>query len=982
MTPERWQQVKELLAAVLEQRPESRRSFLEQAIDGDEELRAEVESLLSHQEAGDSIVDSPRISSQISLARAITDEFLSGPSSWLATEQERELREISHVGPYKIISHLGQGGVGSVFLAERDTAEYRRRVALKLIRRGMDTDFVVLRFRNERQILAALDHPNIARLIDGGTTENDRPYLVMEYVEGTAIDTYCDEHALNIEERLKLFQQVCAAVHYAHQHLVIHRDIKPSNILVTKDGVPKLLDFGIAKLLTPELAAQTLDPTLTAMRLLTPAYASPEQIKGGPITTASDVYSLGVLLHELLTGHKPYSVESRTPLDIMKAVLEQDATKPSTAAMMIQTGTNGDDSPSTTLTPESISKARSATPDGLRRRLRGDLDNIVLMALRKDPLRRYTSVQQFSEDISRHLDGLPVIARPDTFSYRAGKFIRRNRIAVGAAAIVLLILVGGILAINQQRQRAERRFNDVRKLARSVVFDYHDAIANLPGSTPARQRMVKDALEYLDSLTSEASGDRTLQRELAAAYQKIGDVQGNSNMANLGDTAGALLSYQKSLAMRRSLVNAEPANKELQLELVESYERIGDVLRVTGEVHKADESYQLAIALLEKLPTDELQQRKLADLLYRDGNLKSYPRTSNLGDTQGGLESHQRALDIRERLAQTNPIDVDLQVDLAESHRSLANIRASAGNNPLHSEPNARRAVTIAQELVAREPSHSRALRVLTEAQDALARILLLKRQLPEALTLCLESLRNAERLVAIDPRNMQARQDLASGHMLAGNIFLQSSDTAKALEHHHKSLEMNQAMAADDPNNDAANRWISQNYMNIATTLRDAGKLEEALRNFRQALSVSERLYESNSNDNQAIQQLARLFSHMGDLLWQTGHENEALANLQRSLELSERVIARDSGNDRIRRVMALNYFYLGEIYSRRAARTKKSEERQQHLRESCAAYQKSLELYAEVRSRGLLPKEAADQADQLPRKLAACDAAQAKQR
>ena len=279
----------------------------------------------------------------------------------------------------------------------------------------------------------ALDHPNIARLLDGGTTENDRPYLVMEYVEGLPIDHYCDRHTLGTEDRLKLFQRVCAAVHYAHQHLVIHRDIKPTNILVTKEGVPKLLDFGIAKLLTPELAAQTLDPTLTAMRLLTPAYASPEQIKGQPITTATDVYSLGVLLHELLTGHKPYRVDSRAPLEVMKAVLEKEATKPSSSVDF-------------SLRPPSQAKAYAT----LRRRLRGDLDNIVLTALRKDPQRRYASVQQFSEDIRRHLKGLPVIARADTLGYRASKFIRRNRISVAAAAMILITLVGG----NHRRQSA------------------------------------------------------------------------------------------------------------------------------------------------------------------------------------------------------------------------------------------------------------------------------------------------------------------------------------------------------------------------------------------------------------------------------------------------------------------------------------------------------------------------------------------------
>ena len=829
MTPERWQQVKDLLAAAMEQPADNRRAFLDERVNGDEELRTEIESLLAHEEAGDNVIDSPKIASHISLAHAIKDEFsAAGLADSDEREDDAEILKVSRVGPYKIIRELGRGGVGSVLLGERDDHEYRQQVAIKLIRRGMDTDFVVRRFRNERQILAALEHANIAGLIDGGTTENDRPYLVMEYVEGKQIDVYCDEQKLSTEERLKIFQQVCAAVHYAHQRLIIHRDLKPSNILVTKEGTPKLLDFGIAKLLTPELAAQTLDPTLTAMRLLTPAYASPEQIRGAHITIATDVYSLGVLLHELLTGHKPYPADSRAPLEMMQAVLEKEATKPSTAVMIAETRTNGEGAAATIITPESVSKSRNTTPENLRRRLRGDLDNIVLMALRKDPQRRYASVQQFSEDIRRHLKGLPVIARNDTFGYRAAKFIRRNRIAVAAAAMILLTLVGGIVAVNQQRRRAERRFNDVRKLANSVVFDYHDAIADLPGSTPARQRMVKDALEYLDSLANEASGDRTLQRELAAAYQKIGDVQGNSNMANLGDTAGALASYRRSLAIRELLARQDPADLEMQTDLVESHERIGDVLRVTGAVDEAEKSYQQAITLLEKTsaPNDQRRRQKLADLLYRVGNLKGYARTSNLGDTKGAVEFHRRAIALREELSSENPNDINLLVDLAESHRSLANVLASGASDLTSAEPHARKAVAVAESLAQQRPTHARALRVITEAQDALARILLLRGEIDDALKVCLESLRNAERSLAVDPKNMQARQDLASGYTLAGNIYLRLRDTANAIRHHRQALSMNEAMAADDPKNESVARWIGQNYMNLGMTLAAARDL------------------------------------------------------------------------------------------------------------------------------------------------------------
>src|SRR5919197_1314559 len=295
MTPERWQQIKAVLAAALERAPAERAAFLEEACGGDHALRAEVESLIACEQSGDSVFDSP------ALARrgraAALPAFLPDLSETADAAGEEPGAEAGwRIGPYRVVRELARGGMGAVYLAERADHHYRSRVAIKLIRHGMDTEFVLRRFRNERQILAALDHPNIARLLDGGTTDTRVPYLVMEYVEGVPLDVYCDRHTLNTEERLKLFQQVCSAVTYAHQHLVIHRDIKPSNILVTEEGVPKLLDFGIAKLLAPELAAQTIDPTASALRLMTPAYASPEQIRGEPVTTATDVYSLGVLL--------------------------------------------------------------------------------------------------------------------------------------------------------------------------------------------------------------------------------------------------------------------------------------------------------------------------------------------------------------------------------------------------------------------------------------------------------------------------------------------------------------------------------------------------------------------------------------------------------------------------------------------------------------------------------------------------------------
>src|SRR5438067_8184435 len=311
----------------------------------------------------------------------------------------------------------------------------------------MDTDAVLRHFRNERQILAGFDHPNIARLFDGGTTDDGLPYFVMEYVAGLPINEYCSAHKVSLVDRLKLFREVCRAVSYAHRHTVIHRDIKMSNILVTSEGTPKLLDFGIAKILTPGTGQEAL-MTMTGVRPMTPEYASPEQVRGEPVTTASDVYSLGVVLYELLTGRSPYRFTSRSPADVARAITDTVPQRPSTV----------------------VSANNQQLQISNHKSLRGDLDNIVLMALRKEPERRYQSVEQFSEDIGRHMTARPVRARKDTVGYRAGKFVRRNKVATAAASLVFLSLISGIAATiceaqqaNAENARAERRFNDVRR---------------------------------------------------------------------------------------------------------------------------------------------------------------------------------------------------------------------------------------------------------------------------------------------------------------------------------------------------------------------------------------------------------------------------------------------------------------------------------------------------------------------------------------
>ncbi|HWW63002.1 MAG TPA: serine/threonine-protein kinase, partial [Thermoanaerobaculia bacterium] len=572
-----WERVRELFQAAAYLPMDERVALLDGC--DDSAVREEVDSLLSaHDEAGSAFL---------------------GKSIWemIETDDGAALTGAS-IGPYRIARALGHGGMGTVFLATRADDEFSQRVAIKLVRGGAAGAALVRRFRQERQILAALEHPNIARLLDGGTTADGLPYLVMEYIDGTPIHDYC--RGRSIAEKLRLFLQLCDGVQYAHRSLVIHRDIKPANVLVTADGVPKLLDFGIAKLTSDTVPV--VDGTVT--RLMTPDYASPEQLLGIRVTTATDVYSLGVLLFELLTEKKPFearTAESEPPL------------------------------------PSTITKP-----------LRGDLDRIVVMAMDVDPARRYGSVEQFAEDIRRHLSGHPVHARRATFGYRAAKFVRRNRIAVVLAVAMVVVASVAFAATLRQKRLAERRFEQVRALARSVVFELHDAIAPLPGSTPARALLVQRALVYLDTLAADAEDNAPLQAELAGAYLKIGDVQGKPYAANLGDTSGAMKSYRKALSI------AGAANDRALL--AEVHDRIGQVEQRSLHWGAALEHHRTALRLGLR---DDLSRARtwvaIGDCLY-------------IGQFGNPQEAYENALNV---LSTTRANRRELLRETARAHQHL-----------------------------------------------------------------------------------------------------------------------------------------------------------------------------------------------------------------------------------------------------------------------------------------------------------------------
>jgi len=436
MDAQRWKRINELFLAALDHEPAQWPAFLEQECSDDHDLRREVESLLRKHETVD---ESFLATSPLNV------------KSQLPSLAENDPLVDASIGPYRIRRKLGAGGMGSVYLAVR-TADFNQRVAIKVIKRGMDTDTLLKRFRTEVRVLAAVSkHPNVAALLDAGSTTDGRPFFAMEYIEGQPIDAYCRAHNLTVRERLKLFQKVCAAVQFAHQHTVVHRDLKPGNILVTPEGEPKLIDFGIAKLTAPELSAETQVPTATEFRVMTPEYASPEQARGDSITTASDVYALGVLLCELLSGRRPYDLASRSQREVERVICETEPPKPSAIVAAAAKDSRGQGATAAASRQPGERSARA-----MRRLLAGDLDNIVLKAIRKEPHRRYASVEQLSADIDHYLQGRPVTARAVGLPERMWRFARRNPIPVGLAAAVVISAALGIWHLTRLSQQLVR----------------------------------------------------------------------------------------------------------------------------------------------------------------------------------------------------------------------------------------------------------------------------------------------------------------------------------------------------------------------------------------------------------------------------------------------------------------------------------------------------------------------------------------------
>jgi non-specific serine/threonine protein kinase/serine/threonine-protein kinase len=758
VTAERWQEIKQLLATALELEPSQRSAFLNGSCGGDVALHEEVERLLaSEQSVRQEFLNTRHF--DVSVAAVFSNHSFES----FATGRR--------LGPYRIVELLGTGGMGEVYRAIRDDDQYRKEVALKIVRAGQDSDQIISRFKNERQILATLDHPGIARLLDGGTTPDGVPYFVMELVDGLPVTEYCDRKRLTVAERLNLFVEICSAVQYAHQHLVIHRDIKPGNILVTEDGTPKLLDFGIARL--HESDPEQASTTMTAFRILTPRYASPEQIKGEAISTASDVYSLGVVLYELLTGQSPYRLATGSPQEIAHEACTSEPQKPSLA---VQRHPSKAPAGSASVSREDLSAVRGCSPERLKRQLRGDLDNIVVMALRNEPARRYLSVEKFADDIRRHLNQLPVSARQDTFGYRTSKFVRRHRGAVVVSTVAsLAVLMGFGVAVYEarvarlQRARAERRFNDVRKMANSLMFEAHDSIKDLPGSMPARKVLINGAQQYLDSLSQEANGDIGLQRELAAAYDRVGDLLGYTGSANLGDFAGARQSYLKALAIREAAAAASPDDARAQADLINDYMRLAFALGDAGEFKDALNTLQKALPIAQKLAdrsAEPVYKEWLAGVYWLSGHI-----SLQSDNPRAALDNFRLSVKIRESIALDPKADPYFRTHLAGDYIGLGKSLGRMGDLGPALE-NTTMGVQLLESLLQSDSNNATLREYLGEAYDTRSTLLRQKGQLEDADAYATKSYEVFRELHSTDPTNSLARDNLSLTAMNLGHIL------------------------------------------------------------------------------------------------------------------------------------------------------------------------------------------------------------------
>jgi tetratricopeptide (TPR) repeat protein len=806
--------IETVFAEALTLDPEARAHYLAARCDGRPLLRQEVESLLAAHARRGPLDLIPTTDPPADPADSATNGA-GGATDAAADAAPPNAHAGLIVGQFRLLDEIGRGGMGTVYRAERRDGQFTQHVAVKLIDAGPPSprahvswpaDAAVLRrYRAERQILASLQHPHIVTLIDAGLTEDGRAYLAMEVVDGVPITRDCERRPL--ADRLRLFRDVCAAVHYAHQHAVVHRDLKPANILVTQDGVVKVLDFGVAKLLD-ESTHEDDRTAVGAPRPLTPNYASPEQLRGLPVTTACDVYALGVLLYELVTGTRPYDTAGLTLERIAALVGEQEPPRPSTRV----------------------------TAPAARRALAGDLDAIVSKAMRKEPAERYASAQALAEDLARHFAGQPIVAREPSFAYLAAKLARRHKGAVlsAAVAMVLLLVAFGVSLYQTRvaqaaRARADARFADVRQLANSLIFKAQDDVQGLPGSTPVRKAIIAEALAYLERLSRDPAGDDGLRLDLASAYHRIGRVQGLPSSANLGDRDGARQSFKKAIDLLRPLAFGPKARHDAAVQLGRVDLDLATTARVSGMEAEAEaamrEAGEVADAWIARNPKDVEARRLRGSALFSQA----------LGARENGLPLWQEAGDVFRSLLAEQPDSLDYMRNVALVEKYVGE-QYGDRDDWTNAVSHYRQALQLDQQRLARLGANRTAQMDLAIDLSGLARAQWNTGQFDEAAAGYTRTLALRQQLADADPQDVLARSRVAFAHYMLGRVLLDQHRPSEALDHEVEAVRIQEQLAQTDPMHaNELGRYLNQ----LGAAQQQSGPLHVACQTWRRAESV-----------------------------------------------------------------------------------------------------------------------------------------------
>lgn len=703
------------------------------------------------------------------------------------------------LGAFQLVERIGDGGMGTVFRAERADGAFQAVVAVKVVRATLVSPELRQRFTMERQILASLQHPSIVTLLDGGTTAAGHAYLVMEFVNGPTIDRYCRDRQLPLDGRLRLFRLLCDAVHYAHQRGVVHRDLKPGNVIVREDGTPKVLDFGIAKILDADPAQALTHNPLAGP--LTPNYASPEQLRGLPVTSASDVYSLGVMLYELVSETRPYETTNVSLDRVIELVVHTEPSRPSAASG--------------------------------RRALRGDIDAMVMKALCKDPADRYHSAAELGADVGRFLSREPILARAPSAGYLLRRLAARNRslVIVSALALAGILATTGVAlwqwrVARREQARAETGFRDTRRLANTLMFRIHDAVAPLAGSTPVRRAIVDEALSYLERLEREAGdGDETLRVELAAAYRQIAAILGDPQSANLGDRDGAVRQYERARAILTPLVARDDAPYETVREFTRVSAPLGTIYGLRGESDRARAMAKGAVVAAESYGRRRPQDQRALDMLAaaRFADAWSAPAGEAVARWRETLSDYERLLALQ-------PESRDAQRNVALVEKYLAGFLPTD-----EAEAHYRRAVQLDESRVAAAPNNRQAQLDAAISVAGLAGVLEKRGRLDEALRLHERSVAIRRSLADSDPANMLVRDRLGVALGNLSRVQFARGKTADARQSAHDSTRILEAVAGVTRDRPAQDR-LAYAYFQLGRADQALGDKAAACRSFRRA--------------------------------------------------------------------------------------------------------------------------------------------------